>query len=90
MSTMLKAGKALEHVTTTTAASLYASDTTLSDTRYRARSRGSISGEFVIGKLSMPMSAEDSTWGWSNFHRFSAAQGWPCEVLETQPPLDDE
>ena len=52
--------------TPTQQANRSASATTPSATLYPARSRGSISGEYAIGKNLPRAYVEDSTWGWAN------------------------
>ncbi len=93
MPTTQQAAKALAPKTTTTEHSGSVQNTTPNATAYRARSRGSISGEFVIGKPSTPGAAEPSIWGWANRIHFSAERGFwaePDEAPELPLPLDDE
>jgi hypothetical protein len=93
MSTMLKAGKALEQETTTTQENHSAPGIIRNAMLYRARSRGSISGEFELGKRNTPSGAGPSIWGWCREIHWTSESGFldsPDEVPEPPPPPGDE
>lgn len=90
-----KAAKVWEPETTTTEPCPSAHGIIANAIRYRARGRGSISGEYEIVKAPPPKPSDGSIWGWANQIHWSSNEGYfSAEDDDTTPwsppPPDDE